>query len=94
MSQDEKAVQLRISGRVQGVCFRMETQAYARKLGLTGWVRNCSDGSVEALAEGPSAALKQFVAWCQRGPGMARVDSVAEDWGLASGGFTQFEITH
>ena len=94
MNDDMKAVQLRIHGRVQGVCFRMETQQCAIGLGLTGWVKNCPDGSVEALAEGPRAALKQLVSWCQDGPPMARVESVAEDWTAASGDYASFEIMH
>lgn len=64
-----------VSGRVQGVFFRGETQDLARRLGLAGWVRNRPDGCVEAVFEGPAAAVEEAVGWCRRGPAMARVDS-------------------
>lgn len=67
---------LRIRGRVQGVCYRDWAIDAARALGITGWVRNRMDGSVEALAMGASAAVDAFVARCRNGPPAARVDSV------------------
>jgi acylphosphatase len=94
MSDKTKCVQLHIRGRVQGVCYRMEAQNYAKGLGLTGWVKNCPDGSVEALAEGPRESLKQFITWCESGPGMARVENVHADWSSATGDYDDFEITH
>ena len=69
-------VRLGISGRVQGVSYRLHAQAKARSLGLTGWVRNRDDGRVEALAEGPADALDEFIAWCGSGPQFARVTGV------------------
>ncbi len=71
-----RAVHLVISGRVQGVSFRANTQRTAKQLGLAGWVRNRADGCVEAWAEGPDAAIKDFVTWCHRGPTFAVVDTV------------------
>ncbi len=64
---------LRISGRVQGVGYRdaMRSEALAR--GLAGWVRNCRDGSVEAVVQGDPAAVEALVAWARRGPPAARV---------------------
>lgn len=67
---------LRIRGRVQGVGFRYWAVGQARVLGLKGWVRNRSDGSVEAVATGPQDALDLFILACRRGPRAARVDSV------------------
>ena len=67
---------LRIRGRVQGVCYRASTEDQALRLGLRGWVRNRRDGSVEAVAEGPTAAIDAFVAWCRQGPPAARVSDV------------------
>jgi acylphosphatase len=67
---------LRIRGKVQGVGFRYWSVRQASKLGLRGWVRNRSDGSVEAVAAGPKDALDAFVAACHTGPRAARVDSV------------------
>ena len=68
---------LRIRGRVQGVGYRNAMQAEASRLGLSGWVRNRSDGSVEALAAGPAPALDLLVAWARRGPPAARVGEVS-----------------
>ena len=70
------ATRLRISGRVQGVGFRYALQSEARRLGLAGWVRNRSDGSVEALAQGAPQSLDALTAWARRGPAAARVSSV------------------
>ena len=72
-----KAVQARVSGRVQGVSFRWYTEEQARRLGVTGWVRNEPDGSVAAHAEGEAEAVEALVAWCRRGPIGSRVRDVA-----------------
>lgn len=85
-------VELRIVGRVQGVWYRASAQQEARRLGLTGRVRNLADGSVEAIAEGPRDALEAFVAWCRKGPPGARVDDVRATWAAAQGGFDDFAI--
>jgi acylphosphatase len=65
-----------VSGRVQGVWFRESCRAEALTAGVTGWVRNLSDGRVEAVLEGPSPAVERVVAWCRSGPRQARVDAV------------------
>jgi len=77
MSDPPAALGLRIGGRVQGVWFRAWTVRAATELGLSGWVRNRSDGTVEVLAIGPPDALERFVAACHRGPPRAEVSSVA-----------------
>lgn len=69
-----------ISGRVQGVSFRYYAYHEALKLGLKGWVRNLSDGRVEALFEGDTEAIERVLAWCNLGPPGARVDEVQVDW--------------
>jgi acylphosphatase len=89
---NSRRAHLRICGRVQGVGFRFSAAQQARQLGLMGWVRNCADGTVEALAEGSMDALGAFIAWCGRGPAGARVDDVSVDWRSASGEFSGFEI--
>jgi acylphosphatase len=66
----------RIEGQVQGVGYRQALQYEAEKLGLTGWVRNRRDGSVEAIACGNEAALAQFIAWTSHGPYLAKVRQV------------------
>jgi acylphosphatase len=75
-----KRVRVHISGRVQGVFFRAETSRRARSLGVSGWVQNVHDGSVEAVFEGTPAALESMVAWCGRGPRGAVVSDVAVTW--------------
>jgi acylphosphatase len=65
-----------VRGRVQGVFFRKATLETAVRLGLSGWVRNRSNGTVETEAEGPEDAVEAFVAFCRRGPELARVEEV------------------
>ena len=72
-----RAVRLRISGRVQGVGYRAWAVRTAARLGVRGWVRNQSDGSVEALVIGGEPAVAAMVEACRRGPGAATVADVA-----------------
>jgi acylphosphatase len=65
-----------VRGLVQGVFFRDTCRARAVEAGVAGWVRNRSDGAVEALFEGPEDAVASLVAWCRAGPSAARVESV------------------
>jgi len=86
-----KAVQARVTGRVQGVSFRWYAQEEALRLGVTGWVRNEPDGSVLLHAEGDDDAVDALVAWCRSGPSMAKVGNVAVR-DAAPSGATSFEI--
>jgi acylphosphatase len=81
-----------IHGRVQGVCFRMETQRAAKAHRVTGWVRNLADGRVEALFEGDPADVDSMLQWCQTGAPMARVDKVAVEWEPYTGEYGGFGI--
>jgi acylphosphatase len=74
-----QAIQLRIRGRVQGVGFRHFTVRRARALGVTGWVRNLPDGSVELAAAGTPEALEQLAAAVSQGPPAARVSGVERE---------------
>jgi acylphosphatase len=65
-----------VSGRVQGVFFRDSCRARAQKAGLSGWVRNVDDGTVEACFEGDAEAVDELVAWCRSGPDSAHVRDV------------------
>ena len=87
-----KRFEIKVSGWVQGVFFRHTARSHAEKLGLTGWVRNETDGSVTIAAEGEEQALKQFLDWCRRGPPLARVDEINVEWKDATGEFKRFEI--
>jgi acylphosphatase len=87
-------VRLKIAGRVQGVYFRASALQQAQRLGLTGWVMNCPDGSVEAIAEGARAKLDKLIAWCRLGPSGARVTKVDIDWESPEHGFRGFTIKH
>lgn len=92
-AEARKAVDLTVTGRVQGVSFRMYAEREAARLGVTGWVRNEPDGSVAIHAEGGGDALEAFVRWAYDGPSYARVDRVdarpADDTGA-----TSFEIRY
>ena len=71
-----RAVDVTVTGLVQGVFFRAEAQQEASRLGVAGWVRNQPDGSVAAHFEGEPEAVDAMVAWCRKGPRRARVDDV------------------
>ena len=73
-------IHLVIKGRVQGVFYRKSATAQAIQLGLTGWVRNRNDGTVELVAEGGRAELQQLVDWCWTGPRLSRVTDIEVCW--------------
>ena len=83
-------LRLEISGRVQGVGFRYSMYEEATRLGLSGWVRNRLDGSVEAVVQGPTAAVEAIRRWAAKGPPASQVTGVAAE--PAEGAFEGFEI--
>jgi len=83
-----------VSGRVQGVFFRSETQDEALRHGLTGWVRNMPDGRVEAVFEGEKDRVDRLVEFCRRGPMGARVSNVEVVWENYTGEFHGFKIRY
>ncbi len=85
------ARRLVMSGRVQGVGFREATVDAARAAGVVGWVRNRADGTVEVLAQGSSDAVDRLVAWCRRGPPLARVTGVDVATAAADASLDGFE---
>jgi acylphosphatase len=86
------ARQIRVTGLVQGVGYRYALRDEARRLGVTGWVRNRADGSVEALVQGAPQALQALLAWARRGPPAARVDEVRDDPAPQERVYERFEI--
>jgi acylphosphatase len=90
----KRRVHVWIKGRVQGVFFRAYTRDAAVKEGVTGWVRNLSDGRVEAVFEGDSDKVERIVAWCHKGSPLGRVDHVDAQEEVHQGDFYRFEITY
>ena len=83
-----------ISGRVQGVCYRMETHRAAKSIGVSGWVKNRLDGTVEAVFEGDKEQVNQIIEWCRKGPTLARVSNIEIGWESVTGEFRDFDITY
>lgn len=93
MSDHDKAVRVRISGKVQGVGFRYWTRDEAVRLGLTGWVRNEEDGAVVAVIAGPDAAVTTMIERLRRGPPGASVSGVETEMAQLEKNPTDFRIT-
>ena len=85
-------LEVTVSGRVQGVWFRAATRDQARRLGLSGWVRNLPGGEVQAVFEGERDALESVLSWCRTGPPLAAVARVEAAWGAAAGEFEGFSV--
>ncbi len=91
MSETIRTVHLRIDGRVQGVGYRAFVERQALALGLSGWVRNRHDGSVEAVLQGEPGPVAAMIELCRSGPAAARVDRV-EIVGEGVGAYDGFEV--
>ncbi len=83
-----------IHGIVQGVFFRASTRDEAIRIGVGGWVRNLSDGTVQALFEGEKKKVEQILGWCHKGPHGARVDKVEISWEPYKGEYQLFDIRY
>jgi len=81
-----------VSGRVQGVFFRDQTQRWASSLGVTGWVRNLENGRVEAIAEGEKENIKSLISHLKEGPPLAIVEEVDVNWKEYKDEFKDFRI--
>ena len=90
----KKRARVRIRGMVQGVCFRAFTRDAAIAEGVTGWVRNLRDGSVEAVFEGDAERVDRMIAWCHRGSPYSLVDSVEVKEETYEDAFDRFEVTY
>jgi len=80
-----------VSGRVQGVLFRYSTRNRAKTLGVTGWVRNLSDGRVEAVFEGERDNVEMMIDWARKGSFLAKVKNVDVNWQQYKGKFNDFK---
>ncbi len=89
-----KRIHLIISGNVQGVFFRHNTNKVGNRLGLKGFVRNLPDGNVEVIAEGDGDRLKEMAEFCKKGPMGAKVEEVKIKYGEATGEFDTFFIRY
>lgn len=86
------AVRITVNGRVQGVGFRDFTVREAKRRGITGYVVNLPDGSVQAVAEGDETQVRRFIHSLKKGPLIARVDSTEFEELPPTGDFTDFEV--
>lgn len=87
-------VHILVSGRVQGVFFRANTQETALRLGITGWVMNTADGNVEIVAEGESDRIEKFTTWCHKGPSGSNVTDVRVETEEYEGNLNTFDIRY
>ena len=94
MSDIQRRLHAIVHGSVQGVSFRYYTTLKARELGLTGWVQNLHDGSVEVTAEGMKSQLQILEKWLLIGSPSARVEEVYIDWDEATGEFSEFRAKY
>lgn len=91
---DKKRAHVLISGRVQGVFFRENTQRKAKKFKIGGWIKNLPDDRVEAVFEGDKKSVEKIVNWVKNGPILAKVKSVDIEWQEYRGEFTGFETRY
>ena len=83
-----------ITGRVQGVFFRAETQRAAEQMGINGWVRNRPDGTVEGFFEGSQDQVEQMIKWCWQGSPRSKVTDVRVTWLPCEEGLAGFSIRY
>ena len=91
---DKIRAHLLISGRVQGVFFRYSMQQVANREGVSGWVQNCMDGSVEAVVEGEKTKVENVIRWAQQGSPSAIVRKVEVELEDCAGEFSDFSVKH
>lgn len=96
MSEEQSisAARVRVQGRVQGVGFRYFVYKYARRNGLTGWVKNLNDGSVQAYFEGPQTEINKVIELCKTGPAGANVKDLSLDWSTPEGTWKDFDFKY
>lgn len=91
---EEKRIEIKVLGMVQGVFFRATTRDVAGKLGLKGTVRNMRDGSVEIIAEGTEERLNRLIIFAKQGPPSAKVYDIQVKWEQAKGDLSYFKVIY
>ncbi len=91
---EKQQIKLNITGRVQGVFYRAETQKQADKLGIKGYVKNLANGSVEAVIEGEPSVVSQMIEWCRKGPAISKVNSVETQEISSNSSYSTFEVRY
>jgi acylphosphatase len=89
-----KGIKITVKGRVQGVFYRSSAQEEAKRLGLSGWVKNEAGGNVQILAEGEEDRLLELIEWARKGPELSHVDEINFEWLAYTGDYHSFEIRH
>ena len=89
-----KRTHIYVEGIVQGVYYRDNTELKDREYGLSGWVRNLSDGRVEIVCEGAEKDIQRLISWCQEGPSRAHVQKVDVEWEKSTGEFKSFTVRY
>jgi acylphosphatase len=89
---DSVRLRVIVTGRVQGVFYRVEAATQAKRLGIHGFARNLPDGSVELVGEGGRLALQSLLEWARNGPSRARVAHVVVEWSEFTGTFHDFSV--
>jgi acylphosphatase len=92
MVSELKRLEAAVHGLVQGVGYRWYVRQMARRLNLSGYVRNCYDHTVEIVAEGPEPTLREFLSYLETGPSAAVVERVEATWSPANSAFYGFEV--
>ena len=90
----QSRIHIIVYGGVQGVFFRANTEETASRLGVTGFVRNLPDGTVEVVAEGGKEKLEELLRWCSHGPPAASVSKIKHEWEENKNEFSGFDITY
>jgi acylphosphatase len=89
-----KGIKITVKGHVQGVFYRSSAQEEAKRLGLSGWVKNEAGGNVQILAEGEEDRLLELIEWARKGPELCHVDEINFEWLAHTGDYHSFEIVH
>ena len=90
----KKRLHIIVHGQVQGIFFRATAKEKAVQMGISGWIRNNSDGTVEGVFEGEEKSLKEILVFCRHGPSLAKVEEVKEKWRECTNEFRSFDIRY